>query len=103
MELVVSRHLLDEGTAAVVLKDEEVADEGEEALRCEHAFEHYLELRYGRLCFSLVRDCPPGLEPLLPGGEGPDAGLQAVRDDEDLVHGKEGREFGLVGLELLPR
>ena len=78
MELVVSRHLLDEVAAAVVLEDDEVANEGEEPLWCEHAFEHHLELRYGRLCFSLVRDGTPGLEPLLPRGEGADAGLEAV-------------------------
>ena len=77
---VVSRHFLHELPAAVVFEDDEVADEGEESFGREHAFEHHLELRHGRFCLRIVRDCSPGLEPLLPCSEGSDAGLEAVRD-----------------------
>ena len=45
----------------------------------------------------------PGLEPLPAGGQRADAGLVPVGDQQRLVHGEEGGQLGLVGLELPPR
>ena len=42
VELVIACHLLDQSAAAVVVKHDEVADEGEEAARLKDAFQHHL-------------------------------------------------------------
>ena len=42
VELVVAGHLLDQRPAAVVFKDDEVADEREETARLKDAFQHHL-------------------------------------------------------------
>ena len=103
VKLVVPRHLLDECSAPVVFENDEVADERQEPLGGEHPFQHHLELRDRRCSFFLVRDCAPGLEPLLPRGEGTDAGLEAVRNHENLIHREQCRQLSLVRLKLLPR
>ena len=103
VELVVARHLLDQRAAAVVLEHDEVADQGEEAARLEDALQHHLELGHLRVGERLPRDGAPGLEPLPAGGQRAQPGLVAVRDHQRLVHGEEGWQLGLVGLELLPR
>ena len=102
VELVIAGHLLGERAAAVVLEDDEVADEREEPRRRAGAFQHHLQFRHRRWSGRLARDRAPRLEPLPPGGERADARLDPVGDDERRVHGKERRQLGLVGLELLP-
>ena len=99
---MITGHLLGERAAPVVLEDDEVADEREEPCRCAGAFQHHLQLRHGGIGQPLARDRAPRLEPLPPGGEGTDARLDPVGDDERRVHGEERRQLGLVGLELLP-
>ena len=47
-------------------------------------------------------DGAPRLELFPPGGEGADAGLGAVRHHQQLIHGEQGRQFGLISLKLLP-
>ena len=103
MKLVIARHLLDQRAAAVVLEHDEVPNEREEAARLEDALQHHLELCHVRVGQRLPRDRAPGLEPLPAGGQRADAGLVPVRDHERLVHGEQGGQLGLVGLELLPR
>ena len=44
VELVIAGHLLDERAAAVVLEDDEVADQVEEPALLEHALDHHLQL-----------------------------------------------------------
>ena len=44
----------------------------------------------------------PGLEPLPSGGQRANARFDSVRDQQGRVHGKQRRQFGLIGLELLP-
>ena len=95
-------HFLDECTAPVVLEDDEVADEREEARRHAGTLQHDLQLRQERIGQRLARDRAPRLEPLPPGGERADARLDPVGNDERRVHGEERRQLGLVGLELLP-
>ena len=50
----------------------------------------------------LPSDGAPGLEPLPTGGQRADTGLGAVGDHQRLVHGEQGWQLRLVGLELLP-
>ena len=103
MELVVTRHLLDERTAAVVLEHDEVADERQEPARLKDPFEHDLQLRHVWIGQGLAGDRPPGLEPLPAGGQRADPRLDPVGDHEGGVHGEQRRKLGLVGPELLPR
>ena len=49
----------------------------------------------------LALDGAPGLEPLLPRGEGADARLEAVGDDQQGVVREERGNLCLVGLKLL--
>ena len=44
VKLVVTRHLLDECTAAVILEDDEIADQGQKPARCTDALQHHLQL-----------------------------------------------------------
>jgi len=100
VELVVSRHLLDDA-AAVVLEHQEVAHEVEEPARRAESLDHDPHLRRLGRGQSLAVDRPPGLEPLAPRGEGPDARLDSVGDDERGVPREKRRDLRLVGLELL--
>ena len=56
-------------------------------------------MRVGQ-CFA--RDRTPGLEPFPPGGQRADARFDSVRDQQGRVHAEQRRQFGLIGLELLP-
>ena len=81
VELVVAGHLLDQLAAAVVVEDDEVPHQGEETLGIAGPFQENLKLRHGGISQFLAGDGAPGLEPLLAGGESPDAGGQTVGDD----------------------
>ena len=102
VKLVIARHLLGERAAPVVLEHDEVADEREKPVRRADALQHHLELGQLWTRKRLPRDGAPGLEPLPAGGQRADAGLVPVRDDESLVHGEQGGQLRLVGLELPP-
>ena len=102
VELVVARHLLHQGAAAVVLEYDEVAQQCQEAVGFTDAFKHHLQLRHIRVGQRLARDGAPGLEPLPPGCQGTDAGIEPVRHHERDVEGEQRGDFGLVGLQLLP-
>ena len=103
VELVVARDLLGELAAAGVLEDDEVPQQGEEALAIEDALQHHLELGDGRPGIIVPRDRAPWLEPLLACPERTDAGLDAVGGHQDGVEGEQGRDLCLVRLELLVR
>ena len=103
VELVVAGHLLREHPAAVVLEDDEVAEQRQQPLRRADALKEHAQFQRGHLGEALARDRAPRLEPLLPRGEGPEARLGAVRDHQQLVHREQRGQLGLVGLELLPR
>ena len=102
VELVVSRHLLGEPPAAVVLEHDEVAQEGEEAPLLEHPLDRHLDLGEEHRGQLLAGDGAPRLEPLPPRGEGAEPGLDAVRHREYRVEGEQRGQLGLVGPELLP-
>ena len=102
VELVIAGYLLDQRAAAVVLEDDEVAEEGEEEPRREDALQHYLQLGHTPVGQGLAGYGAPGFEPLAACGEGADAGLGAVGNDERLVHAEQCGQFGFVGLELVP-
>ena len=57
-----------------------------------------LEFELGAIVFIFLG--APGHEPFFAGGEGADAGVGAVADDEGLVIDEEVADFGFVGLEL---
>ncbi len=103
VELVVASHLLDEGPAPGVLEDDEVADEVQQPALVEYALDHHLEFDGARVRQALTRDRPPGLEPLLAGGQRAKAGPGAVGDDQQLVTGEERGELGLVGPQRVER
>ena len=103
MELVVAGHLLREHAAAVVLEDDEVAEQWDQPLRRTDALEQHAQLQRGHLGEPLTRDRAPRLEPLAPRRERAETRLGTVRDDEHLVHREQRGQLGLVGLELLPR
>ena len=102
VELVVPGHLLDEFPAAVVVEDDEVPDQGQEVAPVADSFQYHLELWEVSGARCVVVHGLPGLEPLLPGGQGADAGMESVGDHQELVEGEQSGEFVLVGLELLP-
>ena len=102
MELVVPGHLLDQLAAAVVVEDDEVPDQGQEAVRLADTLQHDLQLGHAGVGQGFAGDGAPGLEPLSARAQSADAGIQAVGDHQNPVHGEQGRQFGLVGLELLP-
>ena len=102
VELVVAGDLLGQRPAAVVLEDDEVAEEGEEPRRVADALQHHLKLGHEGTGQLLPADGAPRLEPFHPSGERADAGLGPVGDHQQLVHGEQRRRLGLVGLELLP-
>ena len=102
VELVIAGDLLHERAAAVVLKNDEVAQEGEEEPRREDALQHHLQFGLMRAGQGPAGDGAPGFEPLAACGERADAGLGAVGDDERRVHAEEGGQFGFVGLDLVP-
>ena len=102
VELVVARHLLDQRAAAVVLEHDEVAQQRQEPAGFTDAVDHHLQLRQVRIGQGLARDGAPRLEPLPPGGQGADAGVQSVRHHERGVEREQRRDFRLVGLQLLP-
>ena len=103
VELVIAGHLLGGLGPFRLLEDDEVADEVEEAALLEHPLEDDLKLRHPGRRELLPRDRPPRHEPFLVRRERPEAGLDAVGDDEKLVEREERRDLGLVGLELLER
>ena len=102
VELVVAGHLLDQRAAAVVLEHDEVAEQRQQAARFADALDQYLQLRQVRVGQRLTRDRAPRLEPLPPGGQGADAGVESVRHHERGVEGEQRRDFRLVGLQLPP-
>ena len=102
VELVVPRHFLDEFPAPVVVEHDEVSQEGQEVALLTDAFQHHLKLGEIHSAGFLVLHGLPGLEPLLPGSQGTDPGVEAVGDHQELVQGEQGREFSFVCLELIP-
>ena len=102
VELVVPRHLLDQFPAPIVIEHDEVSEESQEVALLADAFQHHLELGEVGSAWFLVVHGLPGLEPLLPGGQGADPGMESVGDHQDLVHGEQGRKFSFVCLELIP-
>ena len=103
VELVISRHLFDQGTTAVIVKDNEVADQRQEPSVLADTLEHDLQPGQIGARLTVSRDGAPRFEPLLTGAEGAHPGINTVGDHEELVYGEQGGQLRLVGLELLPR
>ena len=99
--LMVAGHLLDQHAVAGVLEDDEGADEIEEAAPVEDALDDDLELAEPVVGQCRAVDGAPGHEPFAVGGEGADAGMDAVGDDQRLVEGEEGGDLLFVGLKLV--
>ena len=99
--LVVAGHLLDQHAIARVLEDDEIADEIQEAPPVEDPLDHNLKLAQMLVGQPRAVDGPPGHEPFAVGGEGADARVEAVGDDQRLVEGEQRRDLLLVGLELI--
>lgn len=99
VELVVAGDFFDEEIGFGFVEDEglQVVEEevgGEEA--SDQGFELVFEARF----VGLVADGPPRQEPFGGGGEGADAGVEAVTDGEGGVVGEEVADVFFVGLEL---
>ena len=102
VELVIPGHLLGQLAAAVVLEHDEVPGQRQEPVPLAHPLEHHLQLGQMRGGEGLAAYRAPRLEPLPPCGECAHARLDSVRSDERRVEGEQVREFGLVGLDLVP-
>src|ERR1035437_10497141 len=100
MALVVARYLLGELTAALVLENDEIADEIEEPAPLEDALEDHLQLRHPHRRIAAPIDRAPGLEPLLARAQDADPRVGAVRDDKRAVVVEERRDLRPVRLEL---
>ena len=101
--LVVAGHLLDQHAVPRVLENDEVADEIEEARPTEDALDEHLDLREMVVVEPSAVNRAPGHEAFAVGGEGADACMQPVGDDQGLVEGEEGGDLRLVRLELVER
>ena len=99
--LVVASHLLDQHAVPRVLEDDEVADEVEEPPPVEGPLDHHLKLAEPVVRQPRPVNRPPRHEPLAVGGEGADARVNAVGDDQRLVEGEQGWNLPFVGLELV--
>jgi hypothetical protein len=64
VELVIPGHLLDEPAAAIVLEDDEIAQQVEEPDRIEDPFQQDLQLGCPAAGQLFAADGAPGLEPL---------------------------------------
>ena len=100
VELVVAGDLLRE-CAAVVLEDDEVADQGEKSRLLEHALDQHLELGVENRREFLAGNGAPRLEPLVACSDGADPRFETIGDDEDRVAREQHWQFHLVGLQLV--
>ena len=100
---MVTRHLLDQHAAAVILEHDEVAQQCQEPALLEHALNRHLQLgeEHGRRFLPANRT--PRFEPLPAGSQRAEASLDAVRYHQHRVAGEQRREFLAVGLELVER
>ena len=102
VELVITRHLLFQRAAAVVIENDKVAYERKETVLFEHALQHHLELGQVLVGQRLPGNRAPWFEPLLPRRQRADSGFRPVRDHEHFIHGEQCGQFGLVRLKLVP-
>ena len=102
MELVIPGHYLGQLAAAVVLEDDEVPDQRQKPLPLARPGQHHLQLGKVGVGQRLATHRAPRLEPLASGGEGAHPRVDSVRGDEQRVEREQVREFGLVGLDLIP-
>ena len=100
VKLVVAGHLLDR-RAAVVLEDDEVAQQRQEAALLEDALDRHLQLGVEDRRQVLTVDRAPRLEPLPAGGEGAEPRLHPVRREEHRVAGEQRGDLRHVGLQLV--
>ena len=101
MVLVIPCNLFHNLAATIVLKDDEIAKQGEKSARVKNALQHDLQLGQSRGRQLFAGDGSPRLEPLAAVGQRADAGGDTVRDEQGLIGGKEDGQFRLVGLELV--
>ena len=102
VELVIPGHLLDE-RAAVVLEDDEVAQQRQEAALLEDALDRHLQLGVEGRRQLLTVDGAPRLEPLPAGRQRAEPRLHPVRHGEHRVAGEQRGQLRLVGLQLVER
>ena len=102
VELVIAGHLLDR-RPAVVLEDDEVAQQRQEAALLEHALDRHLQLGVEDRRQLLTVDRAPRLEPLPAGGERTEPRLHPVRDRQHRVAGEQRGQLRDVGLQLVER
>ena len=101
MKLVVASDLLDQRAAAVILEDDEGAQELQKAPVLEDATgEHFKLEQTGRSQF-LAGDGAPGHEALAVGSKRTQSGGEPVGDRQQRGIREQGRDLQLVGLELV--
>ena len=98
VELMIPGHLLHH-RFPIFLKDDEVAKEIQEPLLVKDPLEEHLQLGHGRRGQVLPLDGAPGREPFPRGGQGSEAGFQAIGHHQEFVVGEEGGNLLFIGLE----
>ncbi len=100
MKLVIAGDLLD-WPLTRILEHDEVAKQVKEASSFEHSTrQDFKHVGSARRDFRAV-DRPPLMEPLRGRCETPKPGVNAIRNDHQLVEGEEVRQLSLIGLELV--
>ena len=103
VKLVVTRYLFDDRIPAVVLEDDEMADEIEKPPFVEHAAQQHFQLRHGGGRERFAVNGAPRHEAFFIRADGADARFQAVGNYQHGVVDKQRRNLLLVGLELVER
>ncbi len=100
MVLMVACHLFDDGIT-IDLKHHEVADQVEEVSGFKHPSDDHFQI--GGVGWGDVDavDGASGHEAFAVGGEGANAGGEAIGDDQGFVVGEEAGDIFFVGLELV--
>ena len=75
---MVARHFLDDRSAPVIFKHDEMADQIKKPALVEHAAEQHFQLRHGDGRNRLAFNCPPRHEAFLVRADRADAGFNSV-------------------------
>ncbi len=101
VELVIAGHFLEQHAAGVFLEDNEVVDKIEKTPFFKHTAKQDIQLWHRGRRNGLALDGAPWHETLFVGGDGADAGFQAVGDYQKGIVGEDRGDLLLVGLELV--
>ena len=101
VELVVTGDLFERGGAAILLEDDEIADQIQKTALFKHTLEEHFKLGDRRRRDCLALDRLPGQEPFLIRRSASHAGIQPIGDDQQFVGNEQGGDLLFVGLKLV--